>query len=85
MRVLKSGEIRYKPSAYKESSRLDAQPQPMKLYPRGSSVKIYLGCGWAVGYVLSSDTTRCCVSLKKERRSVVCVDNRNIQSYVEER
>lgn len=78
MRVLKNGEVRYKPSAYKESSRLDAQPQPMKLYPKGTRVKVYLGRGWGTGYVVSSDTTRCCIFLAKEQKTVVCVDNRNL-------
>lgn len=81
MRVLKSGEVRYKASAYKESTRLSAPITPMKLWPKGSHVKVYMGYGWAAGYVQSSDLTKCCIFLSREQRTVACVDSRNIVPF----
>jgi hypothetical protein len=78
MRVLKSGEVRYKPSAYKEANRLAAEPLPMTAYRKGEKVQVYTGHGWATGTVVSSDPSRCTVFLTKEQRMVCCVDNRNL-------
>ena len=78
MRVLKSGEVRYKPSAYKEADRLAAEPMPMTVYRKGEKVQVYGGHGWATGTVITSDTSRCTVFLTKEQRMVCCMDNRNL-------
>jgi len=78
LRVLKSGEIRYKPSAYKEATRLSEDPLPMKKYSKGEKVQVYSGHGWQTGSVVHSDESRCSVFLAKERRMVYCSDNRNL-------
>jgi hypothetical protein len=78
VRVLKSGEVRYKPSAYKEANRLAKDPLPMTIYRRGEKVQVYSGHGWATGTVVSSDPSRCTVFLTKEQRMICCVDNRNL-------
>ena len=78
MRVLKSGEVRYKPSAYKEADRLAAEPMPMTVYRKGEKVQVYGGHGWATGTVITSDASRCTVFLTKEQRVVCCMDNRNL-------
>jgi hypothetical protein len=78
VRILKSGEIRYKPSAYKEETRLNADPLPMTKYLKGEKVQLYSGHGWLTGSVVYSDETRCTVFLSKEQRMVCCVDNRNL-------
>ena len=78
MRVLKSGEVRYKPSAYKEADRLATEPMPMTVYRKGEKVQVYGGHGWATGTVITSDTSRCTVFLTKEQRMVCCMDNRNL-------
>ena len=78
MRVLKSGEVKYKNSAFKESIRLSADPLPMTVYYRDEKVKVYMGCGWSSGQVRFSDEQRCTIFLTKEQRMVSCVDNRNL-------
>ena len=78
MRVLKSGEVRYKPSAYKEANRLAGDPLPMTIYRRNEKVQVYSGHGWATGTVITSDASRCTVFLTKEQRMVCCMDNRNL-------
>lgn len=84
MRKLKNGEVKYKQSAYRESSRLSGNIQPMDFYVKGSHVKVYMGCGWATGWVQYSDKLKCCVFLSKGRGLVTCVDNRNITKFVEQ-
>ena len=78
MRVLKSGEVRYKLSAYKEANRLAGDPLPMTVYRRNEKVRVYSGHGWASGTVITSDTSRCAVFLVKEQRMICCMDNRNL-------
>jgi hypothetical protein len=78
VRILKSGEVKYKASAYKEANRLNAPPQPMKQYRVGDKVKVYLGHGWGSGYVRFSNSSTCMVYLIKEQRVTCCTDNRNI-------
>jgi hypothetical protein len=78
LRVLKSGEIRYKPSAYKEATRLAGDSLPMRKYLKGEKVQVYSGHGWQTGSVIHSDESRCAVFLTKEQRMVCCSDNRNL-------
>lgn len=79
MRTLKSGEVRYKASAYKESERLGGRVQPMTVYQPGATLQVYMGYGWATGYVRHSDSKMCSVFLAKEQRLVSCSDNRNLR------
>lgn len=79
MRTLKNGEVRYKPSAYKEAERLAADPLPMASYAKGTKVQVYTGHGWSIGYVNSGDPSRTLVFLAKEQRLTCCCDNRNIR------
>lgn len=78
MRVLKSGEVRYKASAYREALRLSAPISPMTTYRRGDKVQVYSGHGWLKGTVVNSDPSRCAIFLTKEQRMVCCFDNRNL-------
>jgi hypothetical protein len=83
MRVLKSGEIRFKASAHKEASRLQGSPLPMSLYPRGTRVQVYMAGGWALGSVDNSTKEKCSVFLAKQQRMVSCTDNRNLRKHSE--
>jgi hypothetical protein len=85
MRKLKSGEVKYKPSAFKEVNRLIENPLPIKEYFKGERVQVYLGHGWATGVVLHSDQSRCSVLLTKEQRVVCCTDNRNLTTAKDEK
>jgi hypothetical protein len=83
MRRLKSGEIKFKPSALKEVERLSGKPIPLRTYPMGTRLQVYMGGGWQTGYVTYSSTTQCSLMLAKEQRSVTCSDNRNLRTPVE--
>jgi hypothetical protein len=83
MRKLKSGEIRYKPSAYKESERLLGEIIPFPARRKGSMVEIYTGCGWAKGRVTLSSRDCCGIFLIKAQRSTTCYDARNIRDCKE--
>lgn len=78
MRTLKSGEVRYKASAYKEANRLAAEPLPMPALRTGTKVKVYMAAGWATGYVRSSSRESCTVHIPKGDKLVSCRDARNI-------
>lgn len=79
MRVLKDGTVKYKASAYKEYNRL-AQPMfPLPIYPRGSKVKVYMGCGWSTAIVMQSQQNSCVVKLSVGNRIITVFDARTIQ------
>jgi hypothetical protein len=79
MRILKNGEIKYKPSAYKESERLSVPAFPMPRYPEGTKVQVYMGAGFTTGYVVSSYQDRCVVKLVTGNRSITVHDARSIR------
>jgi hypothetical protein len=78
MRVLKSGEIKYKASAYKEAERLSNKPLPMPIYRAGTKVKVYMAAQWATGIVRVSTHEMCTVHITKGDRLVNCRDARNL-------
>lgn len=80
MRVLKNGEVKFKPSAHANESRLLEPVHPMSVRRRGEAVEVYVGCGWSKGTVLSSTRDFCCVKITKTQSSSTCYDNRNIRS-----
>lgn len=80
MRVLKNGEIKHKPSAHQNETRLLAEPTPMKARRKGEQVEVYMGCGWAKGSVVTSSRERCGVRLAKTQSMTTCYDDRNIRS-----
>lgn len=79
MRTLKNGEVKYKPSSYKEAERLSGPTFPMPRYPEGTKVQVYMGAGFATGYVLSSYQDRCVVKLVTGNRPVTVHDARSIR------
>lgn len=79
MRVLKDGTIKYKASAYKESDRLSGDPFPLPRFPVGTKVKVYMGAGWSIGYVVDSKQDKCVVRLSVGQRSITVNDARCIQ------
>lgn len=83
MKKLKSGEIKYKQSAYKEAARLAELPHPLQVRRTGSIVEIFTGCGWAKGRVTTSTRDLCGVFLLRAQRSTTCYDDRNIRDCKE--
>ena len=83
MRVLKSGEVRYKASARKEEERLLGRVRPLSVHSTGATLQVFMGYGWATGYVRHSDHDRCILMLAKEQRLVCCTDNRNLRKAPE--
>lgn len=79
MRVLKDGQVKYKPSAYKEVERLSQPSFPMPRFPEGTKVQVYLGAGFGTGYVVSSYQDRCVVKLVTGNRSITVYDARSIR------
>jgi len=79
MRVLKNGDVKYKASAYKEAERLSGPSFPLPRYPEGTKVQVYLGAGFATGYVVNSYQDRCVVKLVTGNRPVTVYDARSIR------
>lgn len=84
MRTLKSGEVKYKQSAYKEALRLEGVIHPIPVRRKGVIVEVFMGCGWAKGRVTSSTRDCCSVFLLKAQRSTTCYDGRNIRDCKEQ-
>lgn len=84
MRRLKSGEVKPKPSALKEAERLSGKPLPLRTYPIGTRLQVYMAAGWRAGHVIYSSTTQCSLMLVKEFRMVTCSDNRNLRTSAEQ-
>jgi len=80
LRVLKSGEVKYKASAHQNETRLLAQSLPMTIRRKGEMVEVYMGCGWSKGLVAMSSKDRCSVRITKTQVTTTCYDNRNIRS-----
>jgi hypothetical protein len=78
MRRLKDGTVKYKASAYKEGERLAKDPFPLPHLSKGTTVKVYMGCGYSKGQVIHSDQTSCSVRLVVGNRTVVVRDARSI-------
>lgn len=79
MRVLKNGDVKYKPSAYKDYERLSGPMFPMPIYKKDQKVQVYLGAGFGTGYVVSSYQDRCVVKLVTGNRSITVYDARSIR------
>lgn len=80
MRVLKNGEVKYKPSSYAGEIRLREPILPLTARRIGEAVEVYMGCGWSKGYVTTSLRDRCVVRLARTQTSTICYDNRNIRT-----
>lgn len=78
MRTLKDGTVKYKASAYKEAERLAKEPFPLPRLRAGTTVKVYMGCGYSKGQVIHSDQVSCTVKLAVGNRTVVVRDARSI-------
>lgn len=81
MRVLKDGTVKYKPSAYREAERLLGSSFPIRIYPVGTKVKIYMGAGWSAAYVVTSKQDNCVVRMAIGNRLLTVNDNRCIQPF----
>ena len=79
MQVLKNGQVKYKPSAYKEAERLSGPIFPMPRYPEGTKVQVYLGAGFGTGHVIASHQDRCVFKLITGSRSITVTDARSIR------
>lgn len=79
MRILKSGEIKYKASALKAAEWYLQPSQPMRSMRKGTNVKIFMGAGWAKGTVVNWASSGITVYLAREKRTVTVRDNRNLK------
>jgi sRNA-binding regulator protein Hfq len=79
MRVLKDGQVKYKPSAYRDYERLSKPSFPMPRFVEGTKVQVYLGAGFGTGHVVSSYQDRCVVKLVTGNRSITVYDARSIR------
>jgi hypothetical protein len=80
MRVLADGTIKMKPSALKAAEWYQQEPLPMRSMRKGTSVKIFMGAGWAKGSVVNWASSGITVYLAREKRTVTVRDNRNIRT-----
>jgi hypothetical protein len=79
MRILKSGEIKYKASALKAAEWMAQEPLPMRSMRKGTSVKIFMGAGWSKGTVVNWASSGITVYLAREKRTITVRDNRNLK------
>ncbi len=79
MRILKSGEIKYKASALKAAEWYQQEPLPMRSMRKGTNVKVFMGAGWAKGTVVNWASSGITVYLAREKRTVTVRDNRNLK------
>ena len=79
MRILKSGEIKYKASALKAAEWYQQAPLPMRSFRKGTFVKVFCGAGWDKGKVVSWTKDGVSVWLLRKQKTVVVRDNRNIR------
>jgi hypothetical protein len=63
----------------RDSVRMARQPTPMPIIGRGQPVDVYMGAGWSKGVVENSTRESCSVQLKRENKSTVVRDARNIR------
>jgi hypothetical protein len=80
MRILKSGEIKYKASALKAAEWYQQEPLPMRSMRKGTNVKVFMGAGWSKGSVVNWASSGITVYLAREKRTVTVRDNRNIKT-----
>lgn len=55
-------------------------PTPLEVFRKGTSVKVYTGCGWQAGTVIESSRRSCTVFVKARNKNVTVFDRRNIQT-----
>ncbi len=79
MRILKSGEIKYKASALKAAEWYQQEPLPMRSMRKGTNVKVFMGAGWSKGSVVNWASSGITVYLAREKRTVTVRDNRNLK------
>ena len=79
MRQLKDGTLKFKPSAVKAAEWMQQEPLPMRSMRKFTPVKVYCGGGWKKGSVVEWTKDGVTVHLKREQKTVVCRDNRNIK------
>jgi hypothetical protein len=79
MRQLKDGTLKFKPSAVKAAEWMQQEPLPMRSMRKKTPVKVYCGGGWKAGTVVQWTKDGVTVHLKREQKTVVCRDNRNIK------
>jgi len=79
MRILKSGEVKYKASALKAAEWYQQEPLPMRSMRKGTNVKVFMGAGWAKGSVVNWASSGITVYLAREKRTVTVRDNRNLK------
>ena len=63
------------------SLNLQGKPFPLPLFTRGTKVRVYMGCGFSVGYVIDSAQDHCQVELAVGSRRVTVKDARCIQRF----
>jgi hypothetical protein len=64
-----------------EQERLARNPFPLPLFVQGTKVQVYMGAGWALGFVEESSQTRCTVKLKVGNKPVTIYDARSIRRH----
>ena len=79
MRRLRDGSLKFKPSAVKAAEWMKQDPLPMRSFRKGTLVKVLTGMGWKAGKVVQWTKEGVSVHLKREQKTVVCRDNRNIK------
>ena len=79
MRILKSGEIKYKASALKAAEWYQQPSLPMRSMRKGTNVKVFCGASWDGGKVVDWKPSGITVYLDKRKKTVCCRDNRNIK------
>lgn len=62
-----------------EQERLSQRRHPLPVWRKDTRVQVYVGAGWAKGFVTESNRDRCTVWLPQGRRQVTCSDARNIR------
>lgn len=78
-RFLHDGSFKPRPSSLKAAEWMAQPPQPLDVLRKGTSVKIFMGAGWASGTVTESTRTACVVFIKARNKSVTVHDRRNIK------
>jgi hypothetical protein len=78
-RILNDGSFKPKPSIQKQLEWMQQRPQPMQVFRKGTTVKVFMGAGWATGKVEESSTTSCIVYIKMGNKRVTVYDRRNIK------
>jgi len=58
---------------------MEQSPQPLPVFRKGTSVKVFMGAGWQAASVTNSSRKRCEVKLKQGNKTVNVFDRRNIK------